>query len=166
MIVVSLDADFLYRGPDRVRAARDFASRREPTSRGTCGMNRLYVAESMPTITGAMAEHRLPIRSTEIAALAQEIARAAEGRRRAGPHGRAFRSRSVNGSTRWSRTSTPIAGQSLVVVGAEQPPRLHALAHALNDALGNVGTDGRVHPCRSVARSPRRPTASRTWPAR
>src|SRR5690606_37645869 len=31
-------------------------------------------------------------------------------------------------------------GRSLVVAGDAQPPIVHALAHAMNDALGNVGT--------------------------
>ena len=37
-------------------------------------MNRLYVVESTPTITGSMAEHRLPLRSGEIEGLARRIA--------------------------------------------------------------------------------------------
>jgi molybdopterin-containing oxidoreductase family iron-sulfur binding subunit len=31
-------------------------------------------------------------------------------------------------------------GRSIVIAGDEQPPAVHALAHAMNDALGNVGT--------------------------
>ena len=30
-------------------------------------------------------------------------------------------------------------GQSLVIAGDGQPPVVHALAHAMNEALGNVG---------------------------
>ena len=33
---------------------------------GRTKMNRLYVAESTPTITGAMADHRLPIASSAV----------------------------------------------------------------------------------------------------
>jgi len=30
-------------------------------------------------------------------------------------------------------------GTSLVIAGDQQPPVVHALAHAINDALGNTG---------------------------
>ncbi len=59
--MVSLDADFLGFGPSMVRYTRDFADRRRVTDDAK-QMNRLYVIESSPTLTGAKAEHRLPIR--------------------------------------------------------------------------------------------------------
>lgn len=59
-IVVCLDADLFGTHPMAVRYARDFAHRRDP-DRGT--MSRLYVVESSPTITGVLADHRLPLRS-------------------------------------------------------------------------------------------------------
>jgi molybdopterin-containing oxidoreductase family iron-sulfur binding subunit len=36
-------------------------------------------------------------------------------------------------------------GRSLVIAGDGQPPSVHALAHAMNQSLGNVGTNGRLH---------------------
>ena len=62
-VIVSLDADFLTCGAGHVRYARDFASRRDLSAGAASNLNRLYVAESMPTSTGAMADHRLPLRA-------------------------------------------------------------------------------------------------------
>src|SRR5947208_8210164 len=63
-VILSLDADFLYAGfPGFTRYARDFAKRRNPD---VGNMNRLYVVESTMSSTGAKADHRLPLRSTEI----------------------------------------------------------------------------------------------------
>ena len=39
----------------------------------------------------------------------------------------------------WSRDLKENAGASLVIAGEEQPASVHALAHAMNQALGNVG---------------------------
>ena len=37
-------------------------------------MNRLYMVESTPTLTGAKADHRLALRPSEIESFAREIA--------------------------------------------------------------------------------------------
>jgi len=60
-VVLSLDADFMAAGPIGVRYAHDFSSKRRVRTDKT-DMNRLYAVESTPTITGAMADHRLPLR--------------------------------------------------------------------------------------------------------
>src|SRR5258708_30088716 len=68
-VVVSLDADFLYAGfPGSARYTRDFAARRNPDG----NMNRLYVIESTPSSTGMKADHRLPVKATQIEILARE----------------------------------------------------------------------------------------------
>ena len=64
-VIVSLDADFLSAGPGAVRYARDFANKRRVTGPEST-MNRLYVVESTPTVTGAMADHRLPLRARDL----------------------------------------------------------------------------------------------------
>src|SRR3984893_14891876 len=62
-VIVSLDADFLYAGfPGNTKYIRDFAKRRNPDA----PMNRLYVIESTPTSTGAKADHRLPVRASDL----------------------------------------------------------------------------------------------------
>ena len=138
-VILTLDADFLTVGPGHVRHMRDFSDRRR-VRRGQAHprMNRLYVAESTPSNTGAMADHRLPLRSSDI----ESLARALAGRLDA--H---FRPIAADSPPRvpagWldalARDLQRHRGTSLIVVGESQPPFVHALAHALNDFLGNTG---------------------------
>ena len=130
-VIVSLDADFLYAGfPGSARYTRDFAARRNPDG----NMNRLYVIESTPSSTGMKADHRLPLKAAEIEAFAQTLA-ALVGVEvgEIGPPGESEFVKAVASDLTKSR------GSSVVVVGDHQPPLVHALAHAMNQALGNVG---------------------------
>src|SRR5262249_10516891 len=62
--ILSLDADFLCSGmPGGLRYARDYSQRRRvATARAEGPAPRLYVAESTPSITGGMADHRFRVR--------------------------------------------------------------------------------------------------------
>ncbi len=141
-VIVSLDADFLYAGfPGNTRYIRDFASRRNP-DRGN--MNRLYVIESTPSSTGANADHRVPVRAAEIVSVAQRLLARVSGADSADvPMQRGLPSVSTDELTRSADIiHTDLArhmGAGLVVVGEHQPPAVHALAHKLNQDLGNVG---------------------------
>src|SRR5262245_55247834 len=73
-VILSLEADFLSCGPGHLRYARDFASRRRVRQGERARMNRLYVVENMPTNTGAMADHRRPLRSAQIESFARAVA--------------------------------------------------------------------------------------------
>jgi molybdopterin-containing oxidoreductase family iron-sulfur binding subunit len=135
-VIVSLDADFINNGPGHVRYARDFASRRVIDG-ASQNLNRLYVVESMPTSTGAVADHRRAIRASDVARFTQELASAADVMGFAGNPG-------PSGiPAEWTKAvGKDLAahhGSSLVIAGEEQPPIVHALAHAMNAALGNVG---------------------------
>src|SRR5208283_836971 len=72
-VIVSLDADFLSAGPGAVRYARDFANKRRVKGPES-SMNRLYVVESTPSVTGAMADHRLPLRARDVESFARALA--------------------------------------------------------------------------------------------
>jgi molybdopterin-containing oxidoreductase family iron-sulfur binding subunit len=134
-VILSLDADFLSSLPGSVRYARDFIDRRRVV-KDAGRMNRLYVAESTPTITGAIADHRVPLRASQIEALARQLASklgvklSDESRSDVVP---ADLLAAVVGDLQSHR------GTSLVIAGAGQPPVVHALVHAINDALGNLG---------------------------
>ncbi len=73
-VVVSLDADFLSGAwfPGFVRYARDFMRGRKLENGDQ--MNRLYVAESAPSTTGAKADHRLVLRPSEVETVARALA--------------------------------------------------------------------------------------------
>jgi len=127
--ILSLGADFLNGYPGNLRYARDYAARRRVDG-NKAEMNRLYVVESTPTITGANADHRFAIKPGEMLAIAQGVAGAAQ----------------VQASTDIGKWLPALAkdlqlnkGASIVIAGNEQPPEIHALAHAANNALGNVG---------------------------
>jgi len=139
-VIVSLDADFVSSGPGHVRYAREFASRRVIEGKNA-NLNRLYVVESMPSSTGAVADHRKALRAGDIEAFARELAAAAGVAGADGSTGSGAAGSKI--SAEWTRAAAKDLaahrGASLVVAGEEQPPAVHALAHAMNAALGNVG---------------------------
>src|ERR1700678_258641 len=136
-VIVSLDADFVSSGLGHVRYAREFASRR--VIDGTnANLNRLYVVESMPSSTGAVADHRKALRAGDIEAFARELA-SASGVAGASASGAAASKIPAEWTRAVAKDLAAHRGASLVIAGEEQPPAVHALAHAMNAALGNVG---------------------------
>jgi MoCo/4Fe-4S cofactor protein with predicted Tat translocation signal len=133
-VILSLDADFLSSGfPGFTRYARDFASRRRPESLRQ--MSRLYMVESTTSSTGAKADHRLPMRNAEIAQFVRAVATAL-GINAGGSGPVDSQSKFVAAVVKDLQQHR---GSSLVIAGDQQPPLIHALAHAMNQALGNVG---------------------------
>ncbi|MGI8437167.1 MAG: TAT-variant-translocated molybdopterin oxidoreductase [Chthoniobacterales bacterium] len=113
-VILSLGADFLNHGPEGLRHTRAFATGRRPNEK----MNRLYVAEATPTLTGSMADHRFALAPDALEKFAREIA--------AGTHPIAADLQAH-------------AGRSLVLAGEYESDAIHALARQLNETLGNVG---------------------------
>jgi molybdopterin-containing oxidoreductase family iron-sulfur binding subunit len=136
-VIVSLGADFLSGEPGTLRQVRDFSTRRRVTGPDS-QMNRLYVVEPMLTNTGAMADHRWPLRPSQIAAFASALA-SAVGVAGASAGG-ALPDDLQKHLSAIVQDLQAHKGSSIVVAGNEQSPELHALAHAINAALGNVGT--------------------------
>jgi molybdopterin-containing oxidoreductase family iron-sulfur binding subunit len=147
-VVVSLDADFLDNTPGSIRYQKDFAARRR-ISTPQDEQNRLYMAEPALSITGTKAEHRIPVKARDIYAVAAALA-SAVGAGGAGASAPADTSRWVAAAAADLQAHR---GRSVVVAGERQPAAVHALARAINDALGNSGTTVTYIP--SVAASPR-----------
>jgi MoCo/4Fe-4S cofactor protein with predicted Tat translocation signal len=135
-VVVSLDADFLSGSwfPGFVRYSRDFMGRRKLINGKE--MNRLYVAESSPSTTGAKADHRLVLRPSEVEKVARALAaKVGVGGATTGqliPEQQKF-VEAVAADLMKSR------GKSVIVPGEFSAPAVHLLAHAMNAALGNAG---------------------------
>jgi MoCo/4Fe-4S cofactor protein with predicted Tat translocation signal len=153
-VIVSLDSDFLQSHPAALRHVRDFTAARDP-DRGE--MSRLYVVEGAYTITGGKADHRYPVPASAVSVIAARLAGEVTvllggdaptgsglgtGVVRAMAQA-ADRSRAAYPETplvaQMARDLLSARGHGLVVAGPRQPAAVHALAHALNAALGNVG---------------------------
>jgi MoCo/4Fe-4S cofactor protein with predicted Tat translocation signal len=131
-VIVSLDSDFLALGPGHLAYAREFARRRNLDG-PTDTMNRLYVVEPTPSVTGSSADHRLPMRSSEVELFARALAAKLGVGSGATISGEAAKwVDSIAADLQKER------GSSLVVAGEYQPAAVHALAHAINATLGNV----------------------------
>ncbi len=136
-VVVALDADFLGFGAGSVRYTKDFASRRR-IGTPEDALNRLYVVEPVPTITGGKADHRLALKARDVHAFAAALSSAvgADAGGSAGELPEEVRSRWIPAL---AADLAAHRGASVVVAGDGQPAAVHALARAMNEALGNVG---------------------------
>jgi molybdopterin-containing oxidoreductase family iron-sulfur binding subunit len=134
-VILSLDADFLCAGNGGLKHARAFASRRRVEGE-RAQLNRLYAVESSPTNTGTKADHRLPLRASDVEAFARAVA----SQLGVGSAGAATVPQAAqNWMAPLVKDLQAARGRSLVIAGEGQPPAVHVLAHAMNDALGNVG---------------------------
>ncbi|HEU4585381.1 MAG TPA: 4Fe-4S dicluster domain-containing protein, partial [Gemmatimonadaceae bacterium] len=157
-VVLALDSDFMGSGPFSLRYARDFAARRHAgISRMSGapagpGMNRLYVVEGMWSPTGTLADHRLRVRAGDVASVAAAVLRevvalrgdAAAAAARVAARDSAPLADATPAPAPWvqavARDLVAAAGSGIVIAGEEQSRAVHALALALNEALGNFGS--------------------------
>ena len=94
-------------------------------------LNRLYVVEPSPSPTASMADHHFVLGASEVEAWARDLAAALNlGGQSSGKY----------------KEIAPIArdlqahkGACVVIAGDYQSAEVHALAHAMNQALGNTG---------------------------
>ncbi len=136
-IVASFCADLLGTHPGRLRWARQWANRR--TGKNS-PLNRWYVAEPAPTLTGSIADTRLPAAPSRIPVLLEALAVMLGI---AGNNGDVSSMGLSPTESQWLKLlHTDLVahqGKSVVVVGSELPARSHGLAVAINQFLGNVG---------------------------
>jgi molybdopterin-containing oxidoreductase family iron-sulfur binding subunit len=137
-VVLALDADPFAFGPGHVRYARDLAQRRRAAVAAGGPRVRLYAAESSPTCTGTLADHRLPLPARELPRLAAALAAELGVLGLPRPVG-------LDAATsRWASAAAAdlkqAASRGIVVPGDFAPAAVHALAHAIHAALGCTGS--------------------------
>src|SRR5437667_2565913 len=128
--ILSLGSDFLSAMPGTLRYARDYAAKRRING-DKAQMNRLYVIESTPTITGANADHRFSVKPSEMGRFIGSLLDHSIGNQFA---------------MIARQTMEPIfndlangIGSSIVIAGEDQPAIVHVLAHLWNGSLGSIG---------------------------
>lgn len=154
-VIVSLDRDFIQFESGSMNHARGFAAKRRPLKPGDA-MNRLYAFEAHFSSTGAIADHRFRLSPQQTAAAFVQIAKYVLARRNVDSAAvkaavdaigeakdLAVKAENLQAIAE-DLLVTENLGKSAIIVGASQPAWVHALAAAVNGALGNIAKDGPV----------------------
>ncbi|MEL6306659.1 MAG: Fe-S-cluster-containing hydrogenase [Chloroflexota bacterium] len=134
-VILSLDSDFLMDMPGSLAYAADFAEKRR-VRMDKQETSRLYAVTSSQTNTSSVSDHALPMRAADVEAFTLALASALGADGGSGDFSEAA---SAFGAA--VAEDLQSAGANAVVVAGEgQSAVVHALAHAINAALGAVGT--------------------------
>jgi len=140
-VILSLDCDFLGGEDDAHNHIRKFAASRKAGD----GMSRLYAVESLFTLTGANADHRLRVAASQVGRIAESISKWIDALRvhvppadypPIPPPDKDFESQ---WAFNCANDLLKFGKDALVVAGQRQPIEVHLLAHAINSALGAIG---------------------------
>jgi len=136
-VILSLDSDFLDgRHRDFLHNTQAFAEGRRLESTDD-DMSRLYAVESQFSATGGSADHRLRMQAQRIKAFAAALG--AELGVGSAPDANWSEKEQVY-VREIARDLQEAGSQGVVLVGESQPPEVHALAMAINQRLGGIGT--------------------------
>jgi molybdopterin-containing oxidoreductase family iron-sulfur binding subunit len=130
--ILSLDGDFLGPTgmPGSLAYARQFASGRRVRGKHVASMNRLYSIESMPTSTGATADHRWPVKAAQVWGVALAMANALQRTSESGDLA------GIDAAHFQTMLDDLRQNNGVVVAGDQHPAEVHALVAMINDALG------------------------------
>jgi molybdopterin-containing oxidoreductase family iron-sulfur binding subunit len=135
-VILSLDCDFLGGEDDAHNHIRKFAAGRKAGD----GMSRLYAIESLFTLTGANADHRLRISASNIIQFATAVLSAVDGNLAAGlKSSNALADADAKWISECAKDLITAGKDALVVAGQRQQPLVHWIANAINFALGAIG---------------------------
>jgi molybdopterin-containing oxidoreductase family iron-sulfur binding subunit len=135
-VVASFGCDLLTGHPAKLKHARDWSKTRKSADEGRMG--RMYVAESIYTSTGTVADERIARSPHTIEKMLLTVANAigVDGL----PIGGVLDTAEQTFVSRVVGDLRAAGSRGLVVVGDNLSPRAHAVAHLINDKLQSVGT--------------------------
>jgi MoCo/4Fe-4S cofactor protein with predicted Tat translocation signal len=140
-VILSLDCDFLGGEDDAHIHIQKFAA----GHKAGANMSRLYAVESLFTLTGMNADHRLRVPATFVAAIAAAISAQTQGSSTQLPAG--VDAKWVN---ECAKDLVAAGNNALVVAGYRQPMEVHLLAYAINSALGSIGHTVTLHQAEEI----------------
>jgi molybdopterin-containing oxidoreductase family iron-sulfur binding subunit len=133
-VILSLDCDFLGGEDDAHNHIRKFAAGRKAGE----SMSRLYAVESLFTLTGANADHRLRVAASLVGKVAELISTWTNS-----PNHDPVPPPASDFESQWvfncANDLLRAGKNALVIAGQRQPLEVHLLAHAINSALGAIG---------------------------
>jgi molybdopterin-containing oxidoreductase family iron-sulfur binding subunit len=137
--IVTIDCDLFVEHPAAMRYNRDFAkSRRKDGSLGIGKMNRLYSVESTFTNTGALADHRLPLRSEHGLPFVAALDAALGGG--LAPGSEVLKDKKVaDFILALAEELKANAGTAVVIAGRRQSAPVHAFVAKINQTIGAPG---------------------------
>lgn len=149
-VIVSLDCDFLNAEEESIVNAKNFAISRDPQS-GKVGMSRLYCIEAGLSLTGASADHRLAVKSSDALAIVSRLAFEICGAKKLFDKAILEKLRELSAPAEKYKDWIAICAKDLlnsenaggkkplVMAGYRQPMIVHFLAMAINYSLNATG---------------------------
>ncbi len=147
--VISFDCDFLGGEQEAYRYIRGWAHGRKSAGQD---MSRLYSVESLMTLTGGNADHRLRVRPTDVVKVAAQVA--AEVLRQSGYSGQLLSLCQQLGAgapapegwaTECAKDLLSQPGKALAMAGYGQPLVVHVLASIINQSTRAIGNTVHLH---------------------
>jgi MoCo/4Fe-4S cofactor protein with predicted Tat translocation signal len=142
-VIVTIDDNLLGSDPNSVLYARQFAKNRAPSEKD---MNRLYAVESQYSVTGAAADFRFSLKSSQAGLFLDRLEALIDAGKaiEAGHDEKPYNE--LKSSEKLERTLQTIAtdllsnkGNCLLTVGAHQEVAVQQTALRINQKLGNIG---------------------------
>ena len=138
--VLTVDCDFMGLDRHHGKAVTDFMAGRKGESADD-PMNRLYAVENRYTLTGGMADHRLPLPASRMAAFAAALATELGGSLggELNQIAASYPGKVDDRTMEWLRPAAADlashAGKAVVLAGSQLEPAVHTLVAAINRAL-------------------------------